>query len=88
MKYAIRPIRGGLEEAMQEAKTFDTLEQALDHSLTYWPAIIMGEFVSIDDLTLGSDMVDDERTGWKDCQYIMVPFCDMPIALAILGKVD
>lgn len=67
-----RPQRGGLVEAMAEAKQFETIEEMIDyiyndHAETWGQPMFDREDLSIEDPPHG----DDNRIGWKNVRYIL-----------------
>ena len=65
-----RPHRGGLAEAMAEARKFDDFDAMkryiVDDSARYWgkPAF------DISDIVIDEEQSPDDRVGWKDVRYV------------------
>lgn len=70
--YIYRPHRGSLDEAMQQAQEFETLEALLEHIVkenTIFdgvPAFEKG------DIVIGSETINDYRIGWQDTRHVCV----------------
>lgn len=65
-----RPHRGGLAEAMAEAKEFESFEEMKRY--IYWA---VGERdgvkpFAIEDIVVADDLHEDVRVGWKDSRHI------------------
>ena len=70
-----RPHRGGLAEAMAEAKEFDTIEEMKEHVWHTWNDWVVNrqcELFDIDDIVIGDIIGDDDRIGWKNVRHICV----------------
>lgn len=68
-----RPHRELLEDAMREAKEFETIEDmkeyiAKKYSEVFCIGRVSSEDISIDD----SPPVNDDRIGWKDTRYVLL----------------
>lgn len=64
--FIYRPHRGGLKEAMEEKRIFDTKEDMFNYIVKEHDSLI-----SFDDLSLSEILGDDNRIGWKDCRYVL-----------------
>jgi len=71
MKYMYRPHRGALEDAMKEAKEFDSLDDLLGYAALSGVDDVYGVLYTRDDLTLGEWEKDDHRIGWYKCRYVV-----------------
>ena len=70
-----RPHRGGLAEAMAEAKEFDTVEDMKDHVWHTWNDWVLNrqnDLFEIEDIVIGDVVGDDDRIGWKNVRHICV----------------
>lgn len=67
-----RPHRGGLKEAMSEAKEFNNVEDMKEYIVKQHTDDVMGEAFSKNDIVLEEDGIEDKRTGWKDTRHICV----------------
>lgn len=65
-----RPHRGGLAEAMAEAREFSTAEEMLDYIVAANTDEEWGPAFDLEDLVLGSETKDDLRNGWHDTRYV------------------
>ena len=62
-----RPHRGSLDDAMQEKKTFETLQELVDYIVTEHNETTPCFQICTDDLNIGLYGYDgDRRVGWKD----------------------
>lgn len=61
-----RPHRGGLKEAMEIRKVFNTEAEMFEYISTQTDGA-----VSVEDLSIGEILGDDPRIGWKDCRYVL-----------------
>ena len=67
-----RPHRGRLDEAMAEAREFESFEEMkqyiVDESKQYWgkPAF------DVTDIVIDEETSPDDRIGWKDERYVCV----------------
>ena len=69
-----RPHRGSLEDAMKEAREFETYEDMKQHVLrehTIWNTDGVTLF-DLDDIVIGDVLGDDGRIGWKNVRYVCV----------------
>lgn len=70
-----RPNRGMLDEAMAEAKKFDTVEEMKEHIVKLWHEGWDGpeELFTVDDIVIDEkSAVKDDRIGWEDSMYVCV----------------
>lgn len=67
-----RPHRGGLAEAMREAKVFDNQEQMRKYIVAEHTDSEFGPAFSEDDIVIDDKPVNDTRNGWKDTRYVCV----------------
>lgn len=68
-----RPHRCGLVESMVEAKEFDSSDEMKQYIVEQWTENRDGrKMFDVDDVVLGSEMVDDPRTGWHDTRYVCI----------------
>ncbi len=65
-----RPRRGGLREAMKEARIFNSEREMFEYIVKQWDGLI-----SIEDLSISEPLGDDERIGWKDYRYVLTNRC-------------
>lgn len=72
-----RPHRGGLAEALAEAKEFQSEEEMKSYIYEDWkkPYMELG-FKSapfdIEDIVIDDESLDDTRCGWRDTRYVCV----------------
>ena len=66
-----RPQRGGLDEAMAEARTFESVDEMKMFILKHWQKIIPDPF-SFDDIVISDILGDDDRIGWKNVRRVSV----------------
>lgn len=62
-----RPQRGTLEEAMKEAKEFETEDEMKDHIVKVWDGLVKKE-----DIVITRIPFEDVRIGWKDCRFVCI----------------
>lgn len=70
-----RPNRRMLDEAMAEAKKFDTVEEMKEHIVKVWHEGWDGpeELFTVDDIVIDEkSAVKDDRIGWEDSMYVCV----------------
>lgn len=70
-----RPHRGSLDEAMAEAKEFNTVEEMKEHIVKIWHDGWGGsrELFTVDDIVINErSAVNDDRIGWEDSMYVCV----------------
>lgn len=64
-----------LDEAMAEAKVFDTVEQMKDYIVKLWHEGWSGseELFTVDDIVINEESaVNDVRIGWENSMYVCV----------------
>lgn len=68
-----RPHRGGLAEALAEAREFETEEEMKQYILEYYK-ILLPELVpfEIEDIVIDEETVDDDRCDWHDTRYVCI----------------
>lgn len=86
-----RPHRGGLREAMEEAREFSSAEEMLawivaEHTDPEW-----GPAFKLEDLVLGSEIRDDTRIGWNDTRYVSArmyygKYYDLPVPIGFCAE--
>lgn len=64
-----RPHKGHLDESMELAKTFDTLDQMYDYIVQDWNAIENNLFDK-SDLSVSNESYKDDRIDWKETRYV------------------
>lgn len=62
-----RPHRGGLFEALEEAREFNTIEEMKKFIVEQW----RGAF-SEEDIVLGDKIINDDRIGWEDTRHVCI----------------
>lgn len=71
-----RPHRGGLQEAMAEAREFETEEELKEFVANHWREVPGYEKITADDVSIEpnswGEAWDDDRIGWKDCHFVML----------------
>lgn len=69
-----RPHRGGLAEAMSEAKEFETIEDMKKYILEYWMqhAPHGDKPFELSDIVIGDETSDDNRIGWRNVRLVCV----------------
>lgn len=65
MSYIFRPHRSTLNEAMAEAKVFDTKEEMFNYIVTCWKGLF-----DVSDLVIDDEESPDNRIGWLDEHYV------------------
>lgn len=65
MSYIFRPHRSTLNEAMAEAKVFDTKEEMFDYIVVCWKGLF-----DVSDLVIDDEESPDNRIGWLDERYV------------------
>lgn len=63
-----RPHRGGLAEAMEEAKEFETETEMKEYIVERFLGFVSPEDIVIED----ESVTDDERCGWHDTKYVCI----------------
>lgn len=64
-----RPHRSSLEEAMKEARTFNSFEDIKNYVANEWNNLWGYQILNPDDIVLDEKFYDD-RIGWKDVHYL------------------
>lgn len=68
-----RPQRGGLDEAMAEAREFNTIDEMKQYVWYRWNSFTDGrELFSAEDIVIGEILGDDNRIGWKNVRHVCV----------------
>lgn len=67
-----RPHRGGLAEAMLEAKEFESFEDMKRYIYENAATNNGKKAFEIKDIVIGDDKSDDPRTGWKDTREVCI----------------
>ena len=68
-----RPQRGGLDEAMAEAREFNTIDEMKQYVWYRWNSFTDGrELFSAEDIIIGEILGDDNRIGWKNVRHVCV----------------
>lgn len=68
-----RPHRGGLAEAMSEAKEFDNVDSMKQYIVEQWTESLGGRKpFDVDDIVLDDETIDDDRIGWHDTRYVCI----------------
>ena len=71
-KIIFRPQRYTLDEAMAEAKEFNSVEEMKKYVVELH-SVVKGPKFSIDDVVIDEDsVVNDGRNGWQDTMYVCV----------------
>lgn len=73
--YIFRPHRRTVDEAMAEAKEFETVEAMKEHIVKLWHEGWDGpkELFTVDDIVINENSaVNDERIGWEDSMYVCI----------------
>lgn len=65
MSYIFRPHRSTLNEAIAEAKVFDTKEEMFDYIVACWKGLF-----DVSDLVIDDEESPDDRIGWLDEHYV------------------
>ena len=65
MSYIFRPHRSTLNEAMAEAKVFDTKEEMFNYIVACWKGLF-----DVSDLVIDDEESPDNRIGWLDEHYV------------------
>lgn len=79
-----RPHRGGLAEAMAEAKTFNSFEEIKEYVANEWNNLWRCQILNPDDIVLDEESYDDDRIGWKDVHYL----CTKKKCIGFVGWVE
>lgn len=60
-----RPHKGGLSEAMEHYKEFNTIDEMKQHIVDYFDGMVKYE-----DIIIGEIIGEDDRIGWKACRHV------------------
>lgn len=80
MRAIYRPHRGSLADAMRETRVFESVEEMKEYicATSSYRALFADGFEKLvraftpDDIVLGEETLNDERTGWEDTRYVCV----------------
>ena len=64
-----RPNRGSIDESMGYAKEFNSLQEMKSFIVDDWKQF-GPDMLMVDDIVLGSETSNDEKTGWKDTRLV------------------
>lgn len=72
-----RPHRGGLKEALEEAKEFESIEEMKQYIYEHFKFVYTDvgyktEPFTIDDIVIGEETADDKRCGWHDTRHVCI----------------
>lgn len=68
-----RPHRGGVREAIEEAKEFETIDEMKQYIVEYEAKSIRGKLFDIQDIVIVDvHPHNDERIGWRHVKYVCV----------------
>lgn len=72
-----RPHRGGLKEALEEAKEFESIEEMKQHIYEHFKFVYSDlgygmEPFGIDDIVIAEETADDKRCGWHDTRHVCI----------------
>lgn len=72
-----RPHRGGLEEALAEAKEFESIEEMKQYIYEHFKFVYADlgykmEPFSIEDIVIAEETADDKRCGWHDTRHVCI----------------
>lgn len=71
-----RPHRGGLAEAMKEAREFETIDAMKAHIVASWTEACDGRRpFEPEDIVIDDEAINDPRNGWKDTCYVCITHC-------------
>lgn len=65
-----RPHRGGLADAMVEARTFASFDEIREYVANEWNNTWGWNILNPNDIVLDNESHDDDRIGWKDVRYL------------------
>lgn len=65
-----RPACGGLEEAMAQAKEFESEQEMKEYIVKKYTEIHNQAPFGAEDISIAEEAVEDRRIGWKDCRYV------------------
>ena len=66
-----RPVRSTLSEAMEEEKSFDTIDAMFDYIVKDWQEF-GNDLFSKEDLSIEEKPGKDKRINWKECREVYV----------------
>ena len=67
-----RPHRGSLDDAMKEAREFETYDDMKRHVMREHAIGGMITMFDLDDIVICDALGDDDRIGWKNVRYVCV----------------
>ena len=67
-----RPHRGGMSEAMEEAKEFDSIDDVKVYVYQQHKELHGKAPFGLDDIVIGEAVGDDSRIGWKNVRQVCV----------------
>lgn len=67
-----RPHRGGLAEAMAEAREFENFEEMKQYIYDDAEVFNGEKAFEIEDIVVSDELREDWRIGWKDSRYVCV----------------
>lgn len=72
-----RPHKGSLQESLEQAKEFETVEEMKMYIVEDWSEYyrsigFKNQPFGIDDIVVDEETCDDDRCGWHDCRYVCV----------------
>ena len=69
-----RPHRGGIAEAISEAKEFENIDGMKEYILEYWTKHMPHSYkpFEISDIVIDGDSHDDDRIGWRNVHHVCV----------------
>ena len=70
-----RPHKGSLDDAMQEAREFNTVDSMFEYIVSLWEQLELGKVLKKEDFCIGSWLGPDERIGWKACWAVCTYRC-------------
>lgn len=65
-----RPHKGELDEAMENSRTFNTLEEMYRYIVSDWNSQGFGVLFKEEDLSITENMGNDTRIDWKENRYV------------------
>ena len=63
-----RPQKSTLEESLNRAREFDTLDEMYDYIVSEWSE--QSELFSKEDLCVSDSSEKDSRTDWRETRYV------------------
>lgn len=64
-----RPQKSLLSDAMKEAKNFNSIDEMYEYIVREWNHLPF-EVMTINDLSIGEIIGNDDRVDWKNCRYV------------------